>query len=349
MLCGAKSYRIIMSLSVEVPMKIIGPFEVKYNDKIYTFQLPVATYETTLWPSMQRGSKVISMSQTTAFVEYNGMTRSFIVEAKSNIAAFDIKYKILSSIDKLDQQVERSSNYAKLLNCNIEIIANLLYIRCAFDTKDASGHNMSTKASDFIINYLLEEYELEYVSISGNYCVDKKASAVNGILGRGRRVSVESIIKQDVVKSVLKTTPKAIVDLNIKKNLIGSILAGSIRSANAHYANMLFAIYLSLGQDVANIVEGSQGITCANLNKDGDLVFSVNIPNVIVGIHGNGKHLKNVQDNLKNLKINDTNPINPDELAMFIGAGVFASELSLLASQTNKGDLMKSHTAFERK
>ena len=59
----------------------------------------------------------------------------------------------------------------------------------------------------------------------------------------------------------------------IKKNLLGTLAAGGIRSANAHFANMLLGFYLATGQDAANIIEGSQGIVHAEVRND-DLYFS---------------------------------------------------------------------------
>jgi len=62
----------------------------------------------------------------------------------------------------------------------------------------------------------------------GNFCTDKKPAAVNWVEGRGKSVVAEAIIPAHVVKSVLKTSTSALVDLNISKNLIGSAIAGSI-------------------------------------------------------------------------------------------------------------------------
>mgnify|MGYP002738823541 CR=1 FL=1 len=42
--------------------------------------------------------------------------------------------------------------------------------------------------------------ELRYGSISGNYCSDKKATAINGILGRGKHVVTEAVIPRAVVE-----------------------------------------------------------------------------------------------------------------------------------------------------
>ena len=63
---------------------------------------------------------------------------------------------------------------------------------------------------------------------AGNFCTDKKPAAVNWVEGRGKSVVAEAIVPAHIVKSVLKTSTSALVDLNISKNLIGSAMAGSI-------------------------------------------------------------------------------------------------------------------------
>ena len=139
------------------------------------------------------------------------------------------------------------------------------------------------------------------------------------------------------------------MDLNIKKNLIGTMLAGGLRSANAHYANMLLAFYLATGQDAANIVEGSQGMVHAEV-RDGDLYFSATLPNLIMGTVGNGKGLDFVEDNLRMLGCKEEREpgANARRLAIICAATVLCGELSLLAAQTNPGELMQSHLKLER-
>ena len=58
----------------------------------------------------------------------------------------------------------------------------------------------------------------------------------------------EAVVPADVVRSVLKTTVQALVDVNISKNLIGSAVAGSIGGFNAHAANIVTAIFIATGQ-----------------------------------------------------------------------------------------------------
>ncbi|NIP92968.1 MAG: hydroxymethylglutaryl-CoA reductase, partial [Akkermansiaceae bacterium] len=76
------------------------------------------------------------------------------------------------------------------------------------------------------------------------------------------------------------------------------MLAGGVRTANAHFANMLLGVYLATGQDAANIVEGSQGFVHAE-DREGSLYFSVTVPNLIVGTVGSGKEHDFVKQNLE--------------------------------------------------
>lgn len=339
-----------------VPMQWVGPILLKdenNQDVTEEVMVPLATYESPLWPSTNRGAKASRLSKgLNVTVIQDFMTRSIVLEAYSAKDANQICKEISSSLPDLAEIVAMSSNFAKLEKLDTEIYGRVIYLRFAIDTADASGHNMVTKAADHLLSWCLAKYEhlgLKHISVSGNYCVDKKVSAVNGILGRGKKVIAESIIPRDVCLSVLKTTPEKIVDLHIKKNLMGGILAGSLRTANAHFANMLLAFYLATGQDAANIVEGSQGLVQAELNGE-DLYFSVTLPNIIVGSIGNGKHHEFVKYNLEKLGcLVDNKPgHNAKRLARYIAATVWCGELSLLAAQTNPGELMRSHFAMER-
>ncbi len=341
-----------MSDFAKVPMQFVGPVKLSGTTIEGDYEVPLATYETPLWPSVNRGARV-SMNCDGGIkctVVDDRMTRSVLFEAPDATAAFQCLEKIKSALPMLGKIVESTSRFAKLIDMHSQIAGNLLFIRFEFTTGDASGHNMCTQAAEALMNHILEYHpELKYGSISGNYCSDKKATAVNGILGRGKYVVAELPIPGKIVRRYLKTTPEKIVQLNIHKNLIGTMLAGGTRSANAHFANMLLGFYLATGQDAANIVEGSQGMTMAEV-RGGDLYFSVTLPNLIVGTVGNGKGLDFVQDNMKRmgLDVERAPGENARRLACLCAATVLCGELSLLAAQTNPGELMDAHRRIER-
>jgi len=338
-------------LFANVPLQWVGPVKISGPEIEVETELPLATYETPLFASVNRGARVAAASGgIQAVVIDERMTRSVLFEAPDAIAAFQCLEKIKAAMPEFGPVVAGTSRFAKLIDLHSQIAGNLLFIRFEFTTGDASGHNMVTFASEALMNRILELCpELKYESISGNFCCDKKATAVNGILGRGKYVIAELTVPGKLVRTYLKSTPEKIVQLNIRKNLIGTMLAGGIRTANAHYANMLLAFYLATGQDAANIIEGSQGVTQAEV-RNGDLWFAVTIPNLIVGTVGNGKGLPFVEEVMQKLGCREEREpgANARRLALICSAAVLCGELSLMAALTNPGELMAAHRRLER-
>lgn len=336
-----------------IPTRWVGPIRLS-GDVSGEQEVPLATYETPLWPSVGRGARVSRLVADGIRVSIvdERMTRSSLFAAPSAAVAVAAARSIASRTDELAELVTAGSRHARLIDLDTEIVGHLLFVRFALTTGDASGHNMVTLAAEALMAWILERYpELEYGSISGNYCSDKKATAVNGILGRGRNVIAEMLVPADLVRDQLRSSAARITELNTRKNLVGSTIAGALRSANAHYANMLLAVYLATGQDAANIVEGSQGITYAEVRDEGDLLFSCTLPNLIVGTVGNGKDLPMVEAALERLGCREEREPggNARRLAALIAATVLCGELSLLAAQTNQGELMASHLLLERR
>ncbi|NQX10302.1 hydroxymethylglutaryl-CoA reductase [Microbacteriaceae bacterium VKM Ac-2855] len=335
-----------------VPMRWVGPVRLSGNVMTGEQEIPLATFESPLWPSVRRGARISTLvpGGIRATLVDERMSRSVLFEVDNAGDALLALREIEASLPDLQDVVRQTSKFAQLIEVHSQIVGNLFFLRLEFRTGDAAGHNMVTLASDALMPYLIQRWpQLRYGSISGNYCSDKKATAVNGILGRGKNVITEMTIPRAIVERFLHTTPEKIVALNVRKNLIGTIVAGGLRSANAHYANMLLAFYLATGQDAANIVEGSQGVTHAEVH-DGDLYFSCTLPNLIVGSVGNGKGLGFADENLARLGCRDDREpgANARRLAVLCAASVFCGELSLLAAQTNPGELMAAHLSFER-
>jgi len=331
-----------------IPLQWVGPIKLIGPEVEREVLVPLATFESPLWPSTERGATLCNKAGgiRTAIIDER-MSRSVAIQAKDSLAAHKTYNNLFQKRADIARIAESTSRHVKFRDMHIQVVGNLLFVRLEMTTGNASGHNMVTKASDAVLKWITTSYpEVSYVSISGNFCTDKKVSAVNGILGRGKNVIADVHIPRKLVEKFLKTTPEAIVELNIKKNLVGSIMAGSLRSANAHFANILLAFYLATGQDAANIVEGSQGITYAEMEGD-DLYFSVTLPNIIVGTVGAGKNLDFVKKSLDKLGIADS-PQGARALACMIGAACLAGELSLLGAQTNPGELVETHLRLER-
>jgi len=126
------------------------------------------------------------------------------------------------------------------------------------------GMNMISKGVEYALNVMATEAgfeDMNIVTLSGNFCTDKKPSALNWIDGRGKGIVAEAVIPANVVRVVLKRDVDSMVQLNISKNLIGSAMAGSTGGYNAQAANLAAAIFIATGQDPAQVVESANCMT----------------------------------------------------------------------------------------
>lgn len=338
---------------VPIPVGVVGPLLM--NGQLC--KVPMATTEGCLVASTQRGMKAITESGgSSAVVNDNGMTRGPLVRMPDVKRASAVKVYLESSAGfaKIQAAFNSTSNYARLRSCKVSLAGRNVYIRFKAFTGDAMGMNMISKGVEKALGLLKEQFEdLEVVAISGNFCTDKKPSAINWIEGRGRSVCADAIIKGDIVRSVLKTTVADLVDVNTNKNLVGSAMAGSVGGFNAHAANILTAIYLATGQDPAQNVESSNCITLMEaINGGQDLYVSVTMPSIEAGTIGGGTGLPAQSACLEMMACKGSSKesgpgAQGDHLAQLIATSVMAGELSLI-SAIAAGHLVRSHMQLNR-
>jgi hydroxymethylglutaryl-CoA reductase (NADPH) len=223
-------------------------------------------------------------------------------------------------------------------------------VRFRFHTGDAMGMNMVTIACDRIVRELIEPGTgVRCVALSSNYCTDKKSSAVNFQLGRGKRVIAECVLDAATLERTLKTRAELLVEVQLRKNLHGSIAAGSM-GYNAQFANVLAALFVATGQDLAHVVEGAMGLTHFEPRADGGVYSSVTLPDLPVAAIGGGTGLATQREALAILGI-VPDPQRPGlaarRLAAIAGAVVLAGELSLMAAFTSN-DLARAHERLGR-
>lgn len=246
---------------IPLPLGIAGPLKV--DGELYP--IPMATAEGTLVASTSRGAKALNAGGgVTTVLTYDGMTRGPAIDFPSIVRAGQARAWIESEdgYATVKEAFESTSRFAKLQNIKCAMAGRTLFVRFATRTGDAMGMNMISKATEKALDTMTKEFpDMVVLALSGNYCTDKKAAAINWIEGRGKSIVAEAVIPGKVVKSVLKTTVDALCNLNTKKNLVGSAMAGSIGGFNAHAANILTAVFLATGQDPAQNVESSQCMT----------------------------------------------------------------------------------------
>ncbi|KAJ3414255.1 3-hydroxy-3-methylglutaryl-coenzyme A (HMG-CoA) reductase isozyme [Chytridiales sp. JEL 0842] len=336
---------------VPIPVGVAGPLKV---DGV-SIHVPMATTEGCLIASTSRGCKAISLgggAQTVLMAD--GMSRGPVVSFPSAVEAGKCKaYMEGEGYDVVKAAFDSTSRFARLQKIKVMLAGRLCYMRFVTVTGDAMGMNMISKGVEKALEVLKQLYpSMQIIALSGNYCTDKKPAALNWIEGRGKSVVAEALIPGSVVQSVLKTTVRAIVELNISKNLVGSAMAGAMGGFNAHASNILTAVYIATGQDPAQNVESSQCITLMEaVNGGDDLYISVTMPCIEVGTVGGGTALGPQGACLEMLGVKGPNREKPGEnaqkLARIIAAAVMAGELSLCAALA-AGHLVKSHMAHNR-
>lgn len=245
-----------------LPVGVAGPLDINGS----SFYLPMATTEGVLVASTNRGATAINASGgvTTTLLD-DGMTRgpALRFSGLQRAAAFKHWLDTPQGYDVVENAFNSTSRFAKLRGVRVTVTGSDVFARFKATTGDAMGMNMISKGVDAALCAIASAGfdDMQVVSLSGNYCTDKKAAAVNWIDGRGKSVCAQAIIAADVLCRVLKTDVDTLVDLNTSKNLVGSAVAGAMGGFNAHAANIVTAIFLATGQDPAQNVESSGCLT----------------------------------------------------------------------------------------
>ncbi|MCF0226036.1 MAG: hydroxymethylglutaryl-CoA reductase (NADPH) [Methanobrevibacter sp.] len=330
---------------IQIPMGVVGPLKINGEFCNREVMVPLATSEGALVASVNRGASTITASGgVNARVISDIMTRAPAIKTENVTDAIKIKQWFEDNFAKLKEIAESTTSHGKLIKIDpIIIVGNYVYPRFVYSTGDSMGMNMVTIATEKILEEMTNQTSATHLALSGNVCVDKKPAAINIVEGRGKSVVADILIPEEIVNKKLKTTAQGIVEVNTIKNLIGSASAGSM-AFNAHYANMVAAIFLATGQDAAHVAEGSLGITSAE-NRNGDLYFSVNLPDLPIATVGGGTSIETANEGLNILGVAGSGKAL--ELAEIVASTVLAGELSLLAA-LSAGHLARAHQELGR-
>jgi hydroxymethylglutaryl-CoA reductase (NADPH) len=335
----------------QVPMGIVGPLTLHGERVDGDVYVPLATTEGALLASINRGCTAIrAAGGARVHVEDVGMSRAPVFRTSGIEQTNSFLKWIEMNRERLRQTAESTSRYLRMTDVKPFVFGTSIFVRFRFETGDAMGMNMATIACDRLVQELIEpETGVPCVALSGNYCVDKKTAAVNFQEGRGKRVFAEVVLDEAVLRETLKTSSQTLVEVQYRKNLLGSIAAGTSGN-NAHYANILAALFIATGQDVAHVVGGSMGITCIEPRGPEAVYASIFIPDLPLGAVGGGTRLDTQREALEILGI-APDPARPghavQRLAEIVAGAVLAGELSLMASFTSH-DLASAHERLGR-
>lgn len=331
----------------QIPLGIAGPIHVNGEYAKGDFVVPMATSEGTLVASYNRGIKVLNLcGGVKCTVQRDAMQRAPVFEFEDARAARDFVDWIKANFAQIAIEAESTSSVARLQYIDPYLSNKFAYMRFNYSTGDAAGQNMVGRATFAACSWILEKYKehkILHFYLESNFATDKKASQVNIMRTRGKRVTAEITLKRDVLMQHMRVAPENLAHHYGIAN-IGSLMSGA-NNNGLHSANAITAIFIATGQDVANVAESSAALVYSELTKEGDLYFSITIPSLIIATYGGGTSLATQQECLKMIDCAGRDKVN--KLAEIIAGVVLAGEVSL-ASAISSSDWVSSHEQYGR-
>ncbi len=331
----------------QVPMGFAGPLLVNGQHAKGEFYVPMATSEGTLVASYNRGMKVLhSSGGIKCTVVGDSMQRAPVFIFEDALQARQFTDWLIEKTEDIRAVANATDPFISMKYIDYYLASKFAYLRFNFKTGDAAGMNMVGKATFAACNWILQNcdvVEIQRFFLEANFATDKKASMINMMRTRGKRVTAEAVVKRDVLREVMDADTKSIYQ-HYKVATIGSILSGA-NNNGCHAANAIAAIFIATGQDVANVSESSTGLLFCELTADKDLYISITLPSLIVATCGGGTGLPTQREALETLDCFGAG--NVYKFAEIVAATVLAGEISLAAAISSL-DWVSSHEQLGR-
>ncbi len=333
---------------VQIPLGFAGPLTVNGEHAQGDFLIPLATTEGTLVASYNRGIKALNLSGgVTCSIVGDSMQRAPVFSFNDAREAREFSKWVQENLDKVRDEAEATSSVAKLQYVDTYLASRFAYLRFNYSTGDAAGQNMVGRATFAACSWILDHYPkpgaITHFFLESNFATDKKASQINIMRTRGKRVTAECTVKRDVLINHMRVEPENL-SYHYGVANIGAILSGA-NNNGLHSANAITAIFIATGQDVANVAESSAGILYTELTDEGDLYMSITIPSLIVATYGGGVGLATQKECLDVLGCYGKGKVY--KFAEIVAGAVLAGEISL-ASAIASSDWVSSHEKYGR-
>ena len=329
----------------QVPIGLAGPLRIDGQYAQGEFLIPLATSEGTLVASHNRGMKALNLcGGVKTSITADAMQRAPVFVLRDARSCRDFVEWVLAHVDPIRAEAEATSSVAKLQYIDPYIASKFVYLRFNFTTGDAAGQNMVGRATLAACEWILAHYQgITNFYLESNLATDKKASHINILRTRGKRVTAEATITRDVLERHLRVKPETLAYHYGVAN-VGAFLSGA-NNNGAQSPNSITALFIATGQDVANVAESSAGILYSELTPAGDLYISLTIPSLIVATYGGGTGLPTQRECLEILQCYGKGKVN--RLAEIIAGVALAGEISLGAA-ISSSDWVSAHERHGR-
>lgn len=329
----------------QVPVGFAGPLKVNGEHAQGEFIIPLATAEGTLVASYNRGMKVLNQcGGVKCTVVDDAMQRAPVFVFDDARGARDFVQWMQANFAKIREEAEATSKVARLAYIDPFLANKFAYLRFNYHTGDAAGQNMVGRATFAACSWIIDNYPgIRRFYLESNFATDKKASQINIMRTRGKRVTAEAVVKRDVLIQQLRVEPEQLTYHAGVAN-VGAFLSGA-NNNGLHAANAITAMFIATGQDVANVSESSAGIIYSELTPERDLYLSLTLPSLIVATYGGGTGLATQRECLDILGCYGKDKVR--KLAEIVAGVALAGELSL-ASAISSLDWVSSHETYGR-
>ena len=329
----------------QIPIGFAGPLTIHGEHAQGDFLIPLATTEGTLVASYNRGIKLLNLSGgVKVSVVDDAMQRAPVFVFNDAREAREFVKWVNENLPKIREEAEATSSVAKLSYIDPFLASKFAYLRFNYTTGDAAGQNMVGRATFAACSWIIDHYpNIQHFFLESNLATDKKASQVNLMRTRGKRVTAEATVKRDILIQHMRVEPENLAYHGGIAN-VGAILSGA-NNNGLHSANAITAMFIATGQDVANVSESSAGVIYTELTPENDLYISITIPSLIVATYGGGTGLATQRECLGMLGCVGKGKVK--KFAEIVGGTILAGELSLAAA-ISSSDWVSSHEAYGR-
>ncbi|MDT8320909.1 MAG: hydroxymethylglutaryl-CoA reductase [Xanthomonadales bacterium] len=331
----------------QVPLGFAGPLRVHGEHARGEFYVPLATSEGTLVASYNRGMKVLHRSGgVKCAVVGDAMQRApvFIFEDASQARRF--ADWVALHTDGIREAAEATDRFVRLKHVDYYLSNKFAFLRFNFTTGDAGGQNMVGKATFAACNWILQAFDdfaIQRFYLESNFATDKKASMINMMRTRGKRVTAEVVIDREALLEIMDADTEALYE-HSRVASIATMLSGA-NNNGCHAANAITAMFLACGQDVANVAESSVGLLYTELTPEKNLYMSITLPSLIVATVGGGTGLPTQRECLQTLDCYGVGKVY--KFAEIVAGTVLAGEISLAAAISSL-DWVSSHEQLGR-
>ena len=333
--------------AVRMPLGVAGPLLVLGEYAEGVFYVPLATTEGALVRSYERGATLITRcggAQVRLLHDENQISPVLRFASIDEAVTF---YRALGPGGELWEGIrkaaESTTSHGKLLAVEPTMAGREVELTLRFQTGDAHGMNMISKAAEAACRWLHEQTAAQGYLIFSGLSSEKRPSgrALTGTKGKHLVAGIE--VPERSCRLYLHASPGEIRDL-WQRTVIGNILANATGYCG-HYANGLTALFIACGQDVANIANSAIGLTNFEVTPEGNLYASVTLPSVTVATVGGGVDLGTSRECLKMLGCHGAGKAR--KFAEVVAATILSGELSFAAAIAS-GELSSAHETYGR-